>query len=70
MSAGAPPLPAPSRRHRWLRFDLRNFLVLIAAAGAWLGWQVHQVHRQQGAVEWVREQGGFVVYDFEWDART
>lgn len=62
-SAAAPVVP--KCRRRWLRFGLRTFLVVVALAGAGLGWKVREVHRQRTAVAWVRAMGGIVDYDFE-----
>ena len=33
----------------------------------WLGWFVNRAQQQRRAVEWVRELGGSVHYDFETD---
>ena len=55
----------PKRRRRWLQFSLRTFFVLLTVFCVWLGWTVHQARNQKEAVEWVREMGGSVDYDFE-----
>lgn len=67
MSETAAAPVVPKRRRRWLRFGLRTFLVVVALAGVTLGWKVRQVRQQRAAVEWVRENDGAVIYDFEWD---
>jgi hypothetical protein len=51
---------------RYLRgrvVSLRVALLLILAAGLWLGWRVDCVRRQERAVAAIREVGGTVVFD-------
>jgi hypothetical protein len=42
----------------------RVALLLILAAGLWLGWRVDWVRRQERAVAAIREVGGTVVFDY------
>ncbi len=60
----------PKRKRRWLRYSLKTFLVLVTlfcVLMAWLGTFVYRVNKQREAVQWVRDWGGKVYYDFEWD---
>ncbi|MCH7725853.1 MAG: leucine-rich repeat domain-containing protein [Planctomycetes bacterium] len=56
----------PKPRRRWLQFSLRTFFVLLTLFCVWLGWTVHRANEQRKAVEWVREMGGTVFYDYEY----
>ena len=60
-----PTKPKPKRC--WLQFSLRTFFVLLTVFCVWLGWTVHQANEQRKAVAWVREMGGSVSYDYEFD---
>ena len=55
----------PKPRRRWLQYSLRTFFVLLTVLCVWLGWTVHLANEQRKAVEWVREKGGSVEYDYE-----
>ena len=57
----------PKRKRRWLRYSLRTFLVLLTVFGVWLGLLVFRVNKQKEAVQWVKDHGGKVYYDFEMD---
>ncbi|MCH7725193.1 MAG: hypothetical protein IH991_01740 [Planctomycetes bacterium] len=57
----------PKRKRRWLRYSLRTFLLLLTVFAVWLGLLVHRVNKQKEAVQWVRDMGGVVRYDFELD---
>lgn len=63
----AKPKEEPRRKRRWLRYSLRTFLLLLTVFSVWLGLLVNRVHKQKGAVDWVKEMGGTVSYDFQWD---
>ena len=63
--ASKPDEPKP--RRRWLQFSLRTFFALLTVFGVWLGWTVNRAKKQEEAVEWVREMGGWVLYDYELD---
>ncbi len=58
----------PKYRRRWLRFSLRTFLIVLTILCVWLGWYLHRVEQQRAAVRWVRENGGAVRYDYEFDS--
>ena len=57
----------PKTKRRWLQFSLRTFFVLLTVFCVWLGWTVHRANEQRKAVEWVREMGGLIDYDYEYD---
>ena len=50
-----------------LRYSLRTFVVVLTVFCVWLGLLVYRVNKQRDAVQWVKDQGGLVVYDFEWE---
>ena len=58
----------PNPRRRWLQYSLRAFFVLVTVFSVWLGVVVHRANEQKKAVEWVREIGGSVWYDYQYDA--
>ncbi|MCH7727821.1 MAG: leucine-rich repeat domain-containing protein [Planctomycetes bacterium] len=58
----------PKPRRRWLQYSLRTFFVLLTVFGVWLGVVVHRANAQRKVVEWVREMGGSVHYDYEYHA--
>ena len=64
-----PPQPPknPKGKRRWLRYSLRTFVVVLTVFGVWLGLLVHRVNMQKEAVQWVKDHGGGIAYDFEWD---
>src|SRR6185437_2396561 len=47
------------------RFRLRWLFAVTAAAAAWTGVITHRARDQQTAVRLIREQGGYVYYDFQ-----
>jgi hypothetical protein len=55
----------PTRR--WLRFSLRTFLVFVTLVCIWAAWYVNGARRQKAAAEAVRQYGGWVYYDYEFD---
>ena len=57
----------PKRKRRWFRFSLKMFVVVLTVFCVWLGLLVHRVNKQKEAVQWVKDQGGAVFYDFEWN---
>ena len=57
----------PKRKRRWLRYSLRTFVVVLTVFGVWLGLLVYRVNKQKEVVQWVRDHGGTVGYDFQWD---
>ena len=55
----------PSRRPRWLAFNVRGLMVLVLLTGCGLGWIVHHARLQRNAVAAIRQSGGRVIYDWE-----
>jgi len=52
------------------RFSLRTLLVGITLLCIGLAWWVHRVKRQATAVKGIRDNGGWVYYDYEqWDGK-
>jgi hypothetical protein len=64
MPAGPVSLP----RRRFLRFNVRELIVLVLVIGAALGWIVRSVHIQRDAVTAITKAGGYVKYDWEWQS--
>ena len=61
----------PKPKRRWLRFNLRSFLIVITILSAWVGWYVYRAEKQRTTVQWVQENGGSVFYDCQFgDARN
>ncbi len=53
-------------------FSLLALLIFVTLAGCgfgWLGFKVREARRQQAAVAAIRKSGGFVAYDYQFDAR-
>ena len=61
---------ATKRTRRWLKVSLRTFLLAITVLCVWLGFIVNRANKQKQAVAWIRENGGWVYYDFEWNDQT
>ena len=55
-------------KRRWLRFSLRTFLIVLTIFCVWLGWYLYRVEQQREAVKWVKENGGWVRYYYEYDS--
>jgi hypothetical protein len=56
---------APMRR--WLAFSVRGLLLLVLALGLALGLLLHKAGKQRRAVAAVKQYGGFVHYDWEFE---
>jgi hypothetical protein len=50
-----------------LRFSLRAMIVFVLLIGCGLGWLVRSAHVQRDAVAAIRNAGGVVLYDWEWN---
>ena len=59
----------PKPRRRFWQYSLRTMLVMLTVFCVWLGWTVHGANEQRKAVEWVREMGGTVWYDYQLDEK-
>lgn len=53
---------------RYLTFSLRFFFVALTVAGVWLGVVVNRAREQRETVMAIEEMGGFVLYDWHFDA--
>ena len=58
--------PATHRWRRVLRFSVRGMIVVVLAAGVWLGWIVRSARIQREAVAAIEHDHGFVYYAFDW----
>ncbi len=61
----------PKSRRRWHQFTLRTLLIVVTLAGCGLGWlgvKVREARVQAAAVAAILKQGGFVFYDYQFDA--
>jgi hypothetical protein len=58
---------SPRSWRRFLRFGVRGLIVLVLVIGAGLGSIVRQAHIQRDAVAAIKEAGGSVTYDWEFD---
>lgn len=58
---------ATPRRRRRSGIRVRMLMVLVLVLGCWLGWYVPRVRVQQAAVAAIKDAGGSVSYDWEWD---
>lgn len=59
-----PAAPNPPKRRR-LNVSVRVLMLLVLAAGVWMGRQIGKAREQRDAVAAVREYGGTVHYDWE-----
>jgi hypothetical protein len=50
-----------------LKISLRTLMLLVLAVAAWLGWSIHKARQQRMAVASIKECGGSVRYDWEFD---
>ena len=51
---------------KFFRFGLRFFLFAILVFAVWIAWHVQQTENQRNAIKQIREFGGTVHYDFEY----
>jgi internalin A len=51
----------------YFRISLRWLIALILLIGCWLGWTVNEARAQREAVAAIRDAGGGVWYDWQWD---
>ena len=63
MTAG----PVSGRWQRFLRFSVRGLIVLVLVIGAGLGWLARAARVQREAVAAIKNAGGSVAYDWEFD---
>ena len=61
------PNPACRPWHRFVRFSVRGLIVLVLAVGVLLGWTVRSARIQREAVAAIKNAGGNVTYDWEWN---
>ena len=66
MTDQAKPVLRPWRR--FLRLSVRGMIVVVLVIGVWLGWVVHSARMQRDAVAAIRDAGGAVYYDWEWQS--
>jgi hypothetical protein len=52
---------ATDPKPRRLRFTLRTLLVVMAAVGVWLGWQLSIVRERQATRHWLSEGAGWFI---------
>lgn len=55
------------KRRRLLQFSLRTVLVLLTAGCIWLGLKTEQVRRQRQLVRLVKNSGGELAYDYQYE---
>ncbi len=58
---------ATPRRRRRFGIRVRMLMVLVIVLCCWLGWYVPRVRVQQAAVAAIKDAGGSVSYNWEWD---
>lgn len=58
------------RRRRFFQVSLRTLLVLLTVGCVWFGWMVNSAQKQRAAAAWVREMGGGVIYDCDYENRS
>ena len=54
------------RIKRFFRFSLGTLLIVVTVLCVWLGLKVRQVEKQKEAVAWVKENLGWVRYNYEY----
>jgi hypothetical protein len=71
MIENLPEAVPPKRQRRWLQFSLRTLMIfkMICAIGsAWLGRKIERKRRERETIDAILNNGGFVTYDFKYDA--
>jgi internalin A len=61
------PDRSPRSWRRFLRFGVRGLIVLVFVIGAGLGWIVREARSQREAVAAIKNAGGTVIYDWEFN---
>jgi Leucine Rich repeat len=61
------PKPASRSRRRLLRVSVRGLIVLVLLLGGSMGWIVRSARVQRDAVAAIRNAGGCVLYDWQWN---
>ncbi len=59
-------------RRRWFQFSLRTLLIVVVLIGCGMGWlgpKVYNARRQRAVVAAIRQLGGKVAYDYEFNAQ-
>jgi hypothetical protein len=64
----SPTRPVSNPWHRYLRFRVRGLIVVVLLVGCWLGWIVRNARIQREAVAAIKNAGGSVMYDWEWQS--
>jgi hypothetical protein len=62
---------ASKQRLRWYQYSLRSLfvvMVLVAIGGKWFAVKRQQVERQRAAVNAIDQIGGYIGYDYQFDA--
>ncbi len=71
MRVPLPRLPNALRpKRRWFQYTLRTLLLLMTACAVWMGRYVHRARLQKRSVAAIREYGGWVRYDFQFNYFT
>ncbi len=55
-------------RGRWPRFSLRFLLAIVTLVGVWLAFTSHRARSQKLAIAEVERLGGFLGFDYQFDA--
>jgi len=66
----SPKSETTETKRRWYQYSLKFLLIvmfLFCFLFAWGGYKIRQAEKQKVAVEWVKEHGGIVRYDYQLD---
>jgi hypothetical protein len=58
-------MTTPKSKRRFLQFSLRSFFIVTTVVAIWFGWKMNEAREQKEAVEWIREMGGRVGYEYQ-----